>query len=77
VNKKSSSWFSGKSRCINDENEASVWLSSWHIFLFISFAKKKRTKESCPAICFSLRICYEMGRNFVIRAFVALTLRAS
>jgi len=32
--------------------------------LFISFPKKKRTKESCPAICFILRIYYEMGRNF-------------
>jgi len=31
--------------------------------LFISFPEKKRTKESCPAICFSLRIYRSMGRN--------------
>jgi len=30
---------------------------------FISFAEKKRTKESCPAICFFLRIYHLMGRK--------------
>jgi len=43
--------------------EVLALLAGFAYFLFISFAKKKRTKESCPATCFILRICYEMGRN--------------
>jgi len=35
----------------------------WGNYVFISFTEKKRTKESCPAICFSLSIYYSMGRN--------------
>jgi len=33
------------------------------VFSFISFSEKKRTKESCPAICFFLRIYRRMGRK--------------